>query len=124
MEEHEKECTVPDNYEMSAGYEYDTLMRLLGVSVSKHLLDDRFTLIWANDFYYELIGWPKDEYEAAFHNRPDLYYQYHDSQKEWEELSETVLKCSQFRTKRISYGFPDQAERRKLCLGAIFGSVF
>ena len=93
MEEHEKECTVPDNYEMSAGYEYDTLMRLLGVSVSKHLLDDRFTLIWANDFYYELIGWPKDEYEAAFHNRPDLYYQYHDSQKEWEKLSETVLNA-------------------------------
>ena len=93
MEEHEKECTVPDNYEMSAGYEYDTLMRLLGVSVSKHMLDDRFTLIWANDFYYELIGWPKDEYEAAFHNRPDLYYQYHDSQKEWEKLSETVLNA-------------------------------
>lgn len=93
MEEHEKECTVPDNYEMSAGYEYDTLMRLLGVSVSKHMLDDRFTLIWANDFYYELIGWPKDEYEAAFHNRLDLYYQYHDSQKEWEKLSETVLNA-------------------------------
>ena len=50
-----------------AEYEYNTLMRLLGVSVSKHLLDEHFTLIWANEFYYELIGWPKDEYEAVFH---------------------------------------------------------
>ena len=77
----------------AADYEYSTLMQLLEVSVSKHLLDEHFTLIWANDFYYELIGWPKDEYEAAFHNRPDLYYQYHDSQKEWEKLSETVLNA-------------------------------
>ena len=49
-----------------AEYEYNTLMHLLGVSVSKHLLDEHFTLIWANEFYYELIGWPKDEYEAVF----------------------------------------------------------
>lgn len=33
-----------------AEYEYSTLMRLLGVSVSKHLLDEHFTLIWANEF--------------------------------------------------------------------------
>lgn len=74
---------------MPADYEYSTLMRLMGVSVSKHLLDEHFTLVWANDFYYELIGWPKDEYEAAFHNRPDLYYQ--KDQEEWGKLTETVL---------------------------------
>ena len=54
-----------------AEYEYSTLMRLLGVSVSKHLLDEHFTLIWANEFYYQLIGWPKDEYEETYHNRPE-----------------------------------------------------
>lgn len=70
-------------------YEYSTLMRLLGVSVSKHLLDEHFTLIWANEFYYELIGWSKSEYEATFHNRPDLYYR--DDPKEWGELSDAVL---------------------------------
>lgn len=74
-----------------AEYEYNTLMRLLGVSVSKHLLDEHFTLIWANEFYYELIGWPKDEYEAKFHNRPDLYYQ--ADPEEWQKLSETVLQA-------------------------------
>lgn len=74
-----------------AEYEYNTLMRLLGVSVSKHLLDEHFTLIWANEFYYQLIGWPKDEYEAVYHNRPDLYYQ--SDPDEWKKLSETVLKA-------------------------------
>ena len=74
-----------------AEYEYSTLMRLLGVSVSKHLLDEHFTLIWANEFYYQLIGWPKDEYEETYHNRPDLYYQ--SDPDEWKKLSETVLKA-------------------------------
>ncbi len=78
-------CVTP------AEYEYNTLMRLLGVSVSKHLLDEHFTLIWANEFYYELIGWPKDEYERTFCNRPDLYYR--EDPEEWRKLSETVLEA-------------------------------
>lgn len=72
-----------------AEYEYNTLMRLLGVSVSKHLLDEHFTLIWANEFYYDIIGWPKSEYEATFHNWPELYYK--EDQAEWNLLTETVL---------------------------------
>lgn len=72
----------------AADYEYNTLMRLLGVSVSKHLLDEHFTVVWANDFYYQLIGWPKEEYEEMFHNRPDLYYK--EDQEEWRQLTETV----------------------------------
>ena len=84
--------TLSDGVDITpAEYEYNTLMRLLGVSVSKHLLDEHFTLIWANEFYYELIGWPKDEYEAAFSNRPDLYYK--EDPDEWKKLSETILKA-------------------------------
>ena len=57
-----------------ADYEYSTLMRLLSVSVSKHLLDDHFTLVWANGFFYDLIGYPQEEFETCFHNRPDEYF--------------------------------------------------
>ena len=41
------------------GYEYDTLMNLLHVSVSKHILDEYYTLVWCNDYYYELIGYSR-----------------------------------------------------------------
>lgn len=92
----------------AADYEYYTLMRLLGVSVSKHLLDEHFTLIWANEFYYKLIGWPKEEYEAAFHNRPDLYYQ--NDQKEWSELSRAVL--SALEAKRDGYRLLSRIRRK------------
>lgn len=88
LHESEKEAAEQLEQPTAADYEYSTLMRLLGVSVSKHLLDEHFTLIWANQFYYELIGWPKEEYEAAFHNRPDLYYQ--NDPEEWKQLSDAV----------------------------------
>ena len=54
--------------------DYELLMNTMQVSVSKHTLDEHFTLVWSNDFYYQLIRYPKDEYEAMFHNRPDIYY--------------------------------------------------
>ncbi|MCD7996204.1 MAG: response regulator [Clostridiales bacterium] len=81
------ECSSRET--VTADYEYHTLMNLLKVSVSKHLLDESFTLVWANEFYYDLIGWSKDEYEANFHNRPDLYYQ--NDQQLWAELAGTVM---------------------------------
>lgn len=54
--------------------QYELLTKLMGVSISIHLVDEHLTMLWANDYYYELIEYPKDEYEALFHNRPDLYF--------------------------------------------------
>ena len=77
-------------------YEYDTLMNMLQVSVSKHLLDESYTLVWANDFYYELIGYEKDEYEAIYKNKPNLYYMndelgIHDDAA-WKQIGDQVAK--------------------------------
>lgn len=88
-EENERGCPQQPLPPSSAAYEYNTLMRLMGVSVSKHLMDDHFTLVWANEFYYKLIGWPKAEYEAKYHNRPDLYYA--NDMDLWNELAEVVM---------------------------------
>lgn len=60
---------LQSNFEL----EYSLLAKLMGVSVSKHLLDEHFTVLWANDTYYELIGYSKKEYEELFHNQSDLY---------------------------------------------------
>lgn len=78
-------------------YEYATLMNMLHVSVSKHLLDAHFTLVWANEFYYDLIGYGKDEYEAIFHNQCDTYYTnpalgFHD-EEEWNKMGAVVMKA-------------------------------
>lgn len=68
--------------------EYSLLMGLMGVSVSKHLLDEHFTLLWANDFYYDLIGYPQEEYERLFQNRPDIYFKEH--KEAWNILGQKV----------------------------------
>lgn len=70
--------------------EYNLLMGLTGASVSKHLSDEHFTLLWANDFYYDMIGYPKEEYEALFHNKPDLYFKGYD--ETWNILSKNVYE--------------------------------
>ena len=76
-------------------YDYNLLMSAMHVSVSKHLLEESFTMVWSNDFYYELIRYPREEYEALFHNRPDLYYQYHHYEGELQRINEVVMKTMQ-----------------------------
>ena len=71
--------------------EYNNLMGTMKVSVSKHLLDEYFTTVWANDYYYDLIGYPKDEYEEKFKNRPDIYYSKLGYLDELAKLTATVM---------------------------------
>lgn len=68
--------------------EHSMLMSVLGASVSKHLVDEHFTCIWANDYYYELIRYPKPQYEARFHNHCDEYF--YNNPEGWSKLSEKV----------------------------------
>ncbi|WP_106830305.1 hybrid sensor histidine kinase/response regulator [Parabacteroides pacaensis] len=71
--------------------EYSLLMSTLGVSVSKHLMDEHFTVVWANDYYYELIGYSKEEYEALYHNQCDLYFI--GNETAWNAISEKVISA-------------------------------
>lgn len=74
----------------SLSREYDLLMSSLNVSVSKHLLDAHFTVIWANDRYYQMFGYSKAAYEARFQNRCDLYYQ--NAPEDWRDLVDMVSR--------------------------------
>lgn len=71
--------------------EYSMLMSVLGASVSRHLLDEHFTCIWANDYYYELIRYPKTEYEARFHNHCDEYF--YNNPEGWKRLMGKVTSA-------------------------------
>lgn len=48
------------------GYEYETLMNALHVSVFKCLLDDKFTAIWCNNYFFESTGYTKEEYVSIY----------------------------------------------------------
>lgn len=49
------------------GYEYETLMNALHVSVFKCLLDENFTAIWCNNYFYKSTGYTKEEYIHKYH---------------------------------------------------------
>lgn len=71
--------------------DYSLLMSTMGVSVSKHLMDEHYTVIWANDYYYDLIGYPREEYEALFHNRCNLYFK--DNLASWDAIVDKVKEA-------------------------------
>lgn len=79
--------------ELSKDLEYHYLMTSLNASISKHMLDEHFTLVAANSRYYELFGYTKTEYEALYENRPDLFFK--DSPEEWKKLNEYVMDAIQ-----------------------------
>ena len=51
-----------DSTHTAIGTEYTMLMSSLRVSVSKHLLEEYFTVVWANDYFYENNCYSKEEY--------------------------------------------------------------
>ncbi|WP_139651499.1 putative bifunctional diguanylate cyclase/phosphodiesterase [Raoultibacter phocaeensis] len=71
--------------------EYDILINSLGVSVSRHLLDEHFTVIWANDNYYSFFGYTKAEYEALFENQCDRFFVGYED--EWNRIGVIVRKA-------------------------------
>lgn len=73
--------------------DYELLMNTMQVSVSKHMLDEHFTVVYSNAYYYQLIRYPKEEYESLFHNRPDLYYPYHHYEEELQKIGNTVTEA-------------------------------
>ena len=75
---------------ISQNLEYELLAKSTNASISKHILDEHFTLVAANSRYYEMFGYTKEEYEIRFHNHPDEYYA--KDQKEWQELCDVVMK--------------------------------
>lgn len=70
-------------------YEYNAFMTAMHVSVSKHLFDEHFTVLWANNYFYELIGYEKEEYEALFHNHVDEYY--NDNPQAVADMAKIIL---------------------------------
>ena len=68
--------------------ELEMLMSSMAVSVSRHLMDEHFTVLWANEFYYRLIGYSQAEYETKFHNHCDEYFR--DNEAGLKILNEKV----------------------------------
>ena len=71
--------------------EYSLLMNSFGASVSKHLLDKHYTVVWANDRYYEMFGYTKEEYEADFHNQCDVYYK--NDPQDWQDMVDYITNA-------------------------------
>lgn len=71
--------------------EYNMLMSALHVSVSKHLFTERFEVVWANDYYYAMTGYTREEYEDLFDNCCAAYFA--SEPDEYTALSKAVVEA-------------------------------
>lgn len=71
--------------------EYNMLMSSLHISVSKHLLNQDFTVIWANSYFYEMTGYSEDEYNQKYHGNCRMYFE--GFPKEYEKISQAVMNA-------------------------------
>lgn len=88
----EQNIKIEETISGDVAEDYELLMNTMQVSVSKHILDEHFTVVWNNDFYFKLIGYDKMEYISLFHNRPDIYYPYHHYENELKKISDIVAQ--------------------------------
>ncbi|MCC2816934.1 response regulator [Lachnoclostridium pacaense] len=76
---------------LNAGVEEQDLMSMLQVSACKNLLDEHFTLVQANESYYNLIGYTREEYETLYQNQCDRYYA--EDEPEWNKIQKIIAEA-------------------------------
>lgn len=75
------------------GYEYETLMNALNVSVFKCLLDKDFTAIWCNNYFFESTGYTKEEYINTYHYSIRDYFSCMED--EYNQIASIVIDAFQ-----------------------------
>lgn len=73
------------------GYEYETLMNALRVSVFKCLLNEEFTAIWCNNYFFESTGYTKEEYVSIY--RYSIRDYFSCMMDEYKQISAAVLEA-------------------------------
>ncbi|HBG7468221.1 TPA: diguanylate cyclase [Clostridioides difficile] len=78
----------------------EDILKSMSIGVSKHFLDDSFTIIWGNTSFYQLLGYTEEEFLVKFFSLKDYYEQnlYH-----FESMKNHFLEAYHHGEKSIEY---------------------
>ena len=78
----------------------EDILKSMSIGVSKHFLDDSFTIIWGNTSFYQLLGYTEEEFLVKFSSLKDYYEQnlYH-----FESMKNHFLEACHHGEKSIEY---------------------
>ncbi|WP_131058061.1 diguanylate cyclase domain-containing protein [Clostridioides difficile] len=78
----------------------EDILKSMSIGVSKHFLDDSFTIIWGNTSFYQLLGYTEEEFLVKFSSLKDYYEQnlYH-----FESMKNHFLEAYHHGEKSIEY---------------------
>lgn len=76
-----------------------SLMDTMGISVSKHLLDDALTVLWANESFYKNTGYSKEEYQISFASIREFYADYPE---DFEKIRNAFLSAREKKETKVN----------------------
>ncbi|MBZ0935247.1 diguanylate cyclase [Clostridioides difficile] len=78
----------------------EDILKSMSIGVSKHFLDNSFTIIWGNTSFYQLLGYTEEEFLVKFSSLKDYYEQnlYH-----FESMKNHFLEAYHHGEKSIEY---------------------
>ena len=78
----------------------EDILKSMSIGVSKHFLDDSFTIIWGNTSFYQLLGYTEEAFLVKFSSLKDYYEQnlYH-----FESMKNHFLEAYHHGEKSIEY---------------------
>lgn len=79
------------NHSIDIDHEYNVLLSSLRIGVSKHVVNEDFTVLWANDYFYEMTGYGKAEFEEKFHSSCRRFFAEYPMQ--YKRISDAVTRA-------------------------------
>lgn len=78
----------------------EDMLKSMSIGVSKHFLDDSFTIIWGNTAFYKLLGYTEKEFLLKFSSLRDYY---EDNIYYFESMKNHFLEAYHHGKKSIEY---------------------
>ncbi|MCC0658107.1 diguanylate cyclase [Clostridioides sp. ES-S-0123-01] len=78
----------------------EDMLKAMDIGVSKHILDDSFTIIWGNTAFYQLLGYTEKEFLSHFSS---LRHYYEDNLYHFEAMKSRFLDAYQNGKKSVEY---------------------
>ncbi len=78
----------------------EDMLKSMNIGVSKHFLDDSFTIIWGNTAFYKLLGYTEKEFLLKFSSLRDYY---EDNIYYFESMKNHFLEAYHHGKKSIEY---------------------
>ena len=69
------------------------MLEAIRIGVCKYLVNEEFSMLWANDAFYAMCGYNEEEFHTLFHDSAAAFF--HNVPEEFEKLNNVIKHALQ-----------------------------